>query len=321
MAARIRFGTAGWDYPDWTSKVYPKPTTKGFDPLGYLAEYFQMIEINSTFYRPPTAQVARSWVKRVADQADFRFTAKLWKRFTHERAETWTKEEVAQAREGLDVLHDSGKLGAVLLQFPWSFRNDGANREWLQELTRTFAAYPLVVEVRHESWNEPGFYAELRERSLGFVNVDQPLFHDSIKPSARATSTIGYVRVHGRNYKDWFRKDAGRDARYDYFYSARARALGRPPRDLAGEPGVSEVYVVNNNHFGEGKAAANAAMLEAQTGKRVGAGNAPRDVPQGTFADCANVTSGRVYSCRRRSRDDRGPPARTHHARPKDLPG
>jgi len=270
MAARIRFGPAGWDYPDWAGKVYPKPRPKGFDPLRYLAEYFQTVEINSTFYRPPTAQVARSWAKRVADQADFRFTAKLWKRFTHERTETWTKDEVAQAREGLDVLHDSGTLGAVLLQFPWSFRNDEANREWLQDLTRTFAAYPLVVEVRHESWNQPAFYAELRERGLGFVNVDQPLFHDSIKPSARATSTIGYVRVHGRNYKDWFRKDAGRDARYDYLYSAKElEPWADRTRDLAEEPGVSEVYVVNNNHF-EGKAAANAAMLEAQvTGKRV----------------------------------------------------
>ncbi|MFL5396602.1 MAG: DUF72 domain-containing protein [Myxococcales bacterium] len=270
MAARIRFGPAGWDYPDWAGKVYPKPKPKGFDPLRYLAEYFQTIEINSTFYRPPTAQVARSWAKRVADHADFHFTAKLWKRFTHERTETWTKDEVAQAREGLDILHDSGKLGAVLLQFPWSFRNDEGNREWLRDLTTTFARYALVVEVRHESWNEPGFYTELRERSLGFVNVDQPLFHDSIKPSARATSTIGYVRVHGRNYKDWFRKDAGRDARYDYFYSAKElEPWADRTRDLAGEPGVSEVYVVNNNHF-EGKAAANAAMLEAQvTGKRV----------------------------------------------------
>jgi uncharacterized protein YecE (DUF72 family) len=268
--AQVRFGTAGWDYPDWVGKVYPKPKPKGFDPLRYLAEYFQTVEINSTFYRPPTAQVARSWAKRVADQADFRFTAKLWKRFTHERTEAWTKDEVAQAREGLDVLQDSGKLGAVLLQFPWSFRNDEPNREWLRDLTTTFAAYPLVVEVRHESWNEPGFYAELRERALGFVNVDQPLFHDSIKPSARATSTIGYVRVHGRNYKDWFRKDAGRDARYDYFYSAKElEPWADRTRDLAGEPGVSDVYVVNNNHF-EGKAAANAAMLEAQvTGKRV----------------------------------------------------
>jgi uncharacterized protein YecE (DUF72 family) len=262
--APIRFGTAGWDYPDWTGTVYPKPKPKGFDPLRYLAEYFDTIEINSTFYRPPTAQVARSWAKRVEHRPDFRFTAKLWKRFTHERAETWSKEEVAQAREGLDVLLTSGKLGAVLLQFPWSFRNDDKNREWLRDLSAAFDAYPLAVEVRHESWNEADFYAELRERGLGFVNLDQPLFHDSIKPSARATSSIGYVRVHGRNYKDWFRKDAGRDARYDYFYSAKElEPWAERTRELAQEPGVSEVYVVNNNHF-EGKAAANAAMLEAQ---------------------------------------------------------
>jgi len=265
MTAKVRFGTAGWDYPDWFGKVYPKPKPRGFDPLRYLAEYFQTVKINSTFYRPATAKVAQSWARRVEDHPDFRFTAKLYKRFTHERAEIWTKEEVAEVRAGFDVLLESGKLGAVLLQFPWSFRNDEGNREWLRDLTKTFAAYPLAVEVRHESWNAPEFYAELRERGLGFVNLDQPLFHDSIKPSARATSSIGYVRVHGRNYKDWFRKDAGRDARYDYLYSAKElEPWADRTRELAMEPGVSEVYVVNNNHF-EGKAAANVAMLEAKS--------------------------------------------------------
>jgi len=269
-SARVRFGTAGWDYPDWYGKVYPKPKPRKFDPLRYLAEYFQTVEINSTFYRPATAQVARSWARRVEDRPDFRFTAKLYKRFTHERSQIWTKDEVAEVRDGFDVLLESGKLGAVLLQFPWSFRNDEANREWLRDLTAAFAAYPLAVEVRHESWNVPDFYAELRERGLGFVNLDQPLFHDSIKPSSRATSSIGYVRVHGRNYKDWFRKDAGRDARYDYLYSAKELApWAERTRELSKERGVSEVYVVNNNHF-EGKAAANVAMLEAQvTGQRV----------------------------------------------------
>ena len=150
LAAQVRFGTAGWDYPDWFGKAYPKPKPKGFDPLRYLAEYFQTVEINSTFYRPATSKVAQSWAKRVEDHPDFRFTAKLYKRFTHERAQVWTKEEVREVRDGFDVLLESGKLGAVLLQFPWSFRNDEANREWLRDLTKAFAAYPLAVEVRHD---------------------------------------------------------------------------------------------------------------------------------------------------------------------------
>ena len=267
---RIRFGPAGWDYPDWAGTVYPKPKPKGFDPLRYLADFFETIEINSTYYRPAASATARSWAARVSHRPEFRFALKLWKRFTHERQSAFTREEVDAVRAGLDPIAEAGKLGAVLLQFPWSFRNDEANREWLRDVAKAFGAYPLVVEVRHESWNEPGFYAELAERGLGFVNVDQPLFRNSIRPSARATSSVGYVRVHGRNYRDWFRKEAGRDERYDYLYTAKElQPWAERTRELAEDPEVAEVYVVNNNHF-RGQAAANAAMLRSQvTGGRV----------------------------------------------------
>jgi uncharacterized protein YecE (DUF72 family) len=266
----VRFGPAGWDYPDWKGKVYPVPKPKGFDPLRYLADYFDTIEINSTFYRPATAQVARGWVQRVADHGNFRFTAKLYKRFTHERGTAWTREEVDAVREGLDPLADAGKLGALLLQFPWSFRNLEPNREWLRDLGRAFQDYPLVVEVRHISWNQPEFYAELAAERIGIVNLDQPMFRNSLPPSARATSPVGYVRVHGRNYKDWFRKAAGRDERYDYLYSAaELNPWAERTRALAEEANVTDVYVVNNNHFA-GQAVTNALMLESQvTGRRV----------------------------------------------------
>ena len=260
----IRFGPAGWDYPDWAGKVYPAPRPKGFDPLRYLAGYFDTVEINSTFYRPASPKVARSWVDRVADRDGFRFTAKLYRRFTHERDTAWTRDEVDEVRKGLDPLAEAGKLGALLLQYPWSFRNTDENREWLRDLERAFRGYPLVVEVRHLSWNEPEFYAELLASRVGIVNVDQPMFRNSLPPSARATSTVGYIRVHGRNYKDWFRKTAGRDERYDYLYSANElKPWAERTKALAEEPGVTDVYVVNNNHFA-GQAVTNALMLRAQ---------------------------------------------------------
>src|SRR6267142_1035838 len=106
----VRFGPAGWDYPDWKGKVYPVPKPKGFDPLRYLAGYFDAIEINSTFYRPAAATAARKWVERVRDREAFRFTAKLWKRFTHERGAAWKTEEVDAVRAGLDPLAGAGKL-------------------------------------------------------------------------------------------------------------------------------------------------------------------------------------------------------------------
>jgi uncharacterized protein YecE (DUF72 family) len=255
--------------------VYPKPAPRGFDPLAYLAGFFDTVEVNSTFYRPARAEVARAWCERVARRDAFRFTAKLWRRFTHER-DAYGAAEVKQARAALDALHDAGRLGAVLLQFPWSFRRDAAALEWLRDLYGAFAGLPLVLEVRHASWNEPDTYAELSARGVGFVNVDQPLFRRSMKPSAVATAPVGYVRVHGRNYKDWFREKAGRDARYDYLYTADALGpWAERVKEIAGAPRVEEVYVVTNNHF-RGQAVANAAMLEAMVEERAAA--APPDL-------------------------------------------
>ena len=267
----IRFGPAGWDYPDWRGTVYPKPAPRGFDPLAYLARYFDTVEVNSTFYRPQREEVARAWCERIAPFPRFRFTAKLWRRFTHER-EAYRDEDVRAARAALDPLARERRLGAVLAQFPWSFRRDAAAQEWLRDLFAAFAGLPLVLEVRHASWNVAETYRQLAEQGVGFVNLDQPLFHDSIRPSAVATSAVGYVRVHGRNYRDWFRQDAGRDARYDYLYSAdELRPWAERARALGDAPGVDDVYVVTNNHF-EGKAVANAAMLEAMVqGRKVAA--------------------------------------------------
>jgi uncharacterized protein YecE (DUF72 family) len=266
----IRYGPAGWMYDDWAGMVYPVPKPRGFDPLAYLAGYFDTIEVNSTFYRPAAPTTVQSWLRRVEHNPDFRFTAKLYQRFTHKRTSTWTDEEADEVRAGFDPMLESGRLGAVLIQFPWSFRRTDENREWLDDLTRTFGHYPLVLEVRHATWNTPGFFDALTERGIGFVNIDQPLFKDSIKPSAHATSAVGYVRVHGRNFKDWFREKAGRDERYDYLYTPEElRPWADRTREIAAEPQTEDVFVVTNNHF-RGKAVTNALQLQSMVeGKKV----------------------------------------------------
>lgn len=262
----IRVGPAGWNYQDWAGVAYPEPKPKGFDPLAYLARWFDTIEINSSYYGPPTPATARKWAGRVAGNSRFRFTAKLWKRFTHERKEAFTRAEIGEACRGLDPLLQADRLGAVLLQFPWSFRRTEENRQWLDDVTSSFRRFPLVLEVRHESWNVPEFYDELVERGIGVVNIDQPLYRHSIKPSARVTSGIGYVRVHGRNYQDWFRKDAGVAARYDYLYpAAELRPWARRAREIDAD--ADETYVITNNHC-KAKALVNAVMLEAMLAKR-----------------------------------------------------
>jgi uncharacterized protein YecE (DUF72 family) len=264
----IRVGTAGWDYPDWQGVVYPRPKPRGFDPLAYLSRYFGTVEINSTFYGPAKADVARGWVDRVANNADFRFTAKLWRRFTHERDAPWTADDVKLARAAFDVLQQAGRLGAVLLQFPWSFRHTDENQAWLRGIFTDLADLPLVLEVRHASWAGAEVLEWLAAAGVGLVNVDQPVFDNSLGPSAHATSPVGYVRLHGRNYKDWWRKAADRNDRYDYLYTAdelvswveRLRQLSTRTR---------EVYAVTNNHR-LGKAPANAEMIEAMlTGDKV----------------------------------------------------
>ena len=102
--ARLRIGTAGWSYEDWKGVVYPSGAGRRFDPLAYLADYFDVVEINSSFYRPTPPPWARSWARRVEGNPRFGFTAKLWRRFTHERETAPTADDVKQVREGLDVL-------------------------------------------------------------------------------------------------------------------------------------------------------------------------------------------------------------------------
>jgi uncharacterized protein YecE (DUF72 family) len=256
----IRVGPAGWSYKDWEGIVYPQKPGKSFDPLEYLAQFFNTIEINSSFYRPPVPSTTKSWARRVAANKEFAFTAKLHRIFTHERGKA-TKKDEREFRQGMDVLADAGRLGGVLLQFPWSFKNTPDDRIYLAKLLEKFSDYPLVLEVRHASWNNPEFYEWLDERGVGICNIDQPVFSKSIRPQALTTSRIGYVRLHGRNYQNWFREKAAPHERYDYLYSldeldpwlVRIKEVSKETR---------ETYVITNNHF-RGQGVVNALEIKA----------------------------------------------------------
>lgn len=257
---KIRIGPAGWSYKDWEGAVYPEKPGSKFDPLAYLARFFDTIEINSSFYRPFTASTAKSWARRVSEAADFMFTAKLHRVFTHERGKATAVDEKT-VREGLDALAVAEKLGALLLQFPWSFKNTDDDRLYLSKLLDQFKDYPLVLEVRHSSWNKPQIYEWLEEVGVGICNVDQPLFARSIKPAAVTTSQMGYVRLHGRNYQDWFREKAPRDDRYNYLYSLdELEPWITRIREIAAR--TKESYVITNNHF-RGQAVVNALEIKS----------------------------------------------------------
>src|SRR5205814_7169439 len=166
------------------------------DPVRYLAQYFDTIEINSSYYGPPRSQAAKSWAERASGNPRFKFTAKLYKAFTHDRKAG--PEDEQEFKDGINPLMESGKLGALLLQFPWSFRFDNNNGLYLLDLQKRFQEYPLVLEVRHASWAQPEVLDLLAELDMGLANIDQPLFHRSIKPGAEVTAATGYIRLHGR---------------------------------------------------------------------------------------------------------------------------
>ena len=257
----IRIGPAGWSYTDWEGTVYPKHGSR-FDHLAYLASFFDTIEINSPFYRIPPPTHARSWVRRVASNPDFKFTSKVFRNFTHDR-KAISADEVKAFRNYLDPLMDSGRLGAILLQFPWSFRNEPESREHLEKLFDALAPYPKALEVRHATFQNEEFIRWLEEHNVSWVNVDQPLFHESVKPDDTVTGPVAYVRLHGRNYEKWF-AHAESWERYNYLYS---RDELKPWVDRIQAVAASrEAYVITNNHF-RGQAIVNAADLKDALGQ------------------------------------------------------
>lgn len=258
-ATNIRVGPAGWSYKDWSGIVYPKPKPPGFHEATFLASYFDTIEINVTFYRPIPAATAKEWITRVAANKNFLFTAKLWKEFTHTRELSAPNE--AAFRPAMEALHEAGKLGALLAQFPWSFKNEPTNLDYLNHLVQRFRGFPIVVEVRHNSWDQPEIYEWFAERGIGFCNIDQPVIGRSIKPSDRLTGQVGYVRLHGRRYDTWFSRDPDTPSseRYNYLYSEQELEPWLKRVQNIAQTGES-TFVITNNHFG-GKGVVNALQL------------------------------------------------------------
>jgi uncharacterized protein YecE (DUF72 family) len=254
---RIRIGPAGWSYPDWEGQVYPKPKPRGFDPLAYLAQYFDTIEINSTFYRIPAPKMTETWVTRVSTNPHFRFTAKLWQGFTHEG--TASAQDEAAFKQAMVPLREAGKLGAVLLQFPYRFHHTPENRASLRRLVDAFRGYPLVLEIRHRSWDRPEVYEFLQELGVGFCNIDQPQVSYSIGLTRVATSPIGYLRLHGRNAAMWFQEGAGAATRYDYRYTkGELEEIVNAVKVISHR--ARETYLITNNHF-RGQAVLNALEI------------------------------------------------------------
>jgi uncharacterized protein YecE (DUF72 family) len=255
----VRIGVAGWDYPDWEGVVYPEGPLRGFDRLAFLARFVDVIEINSSFYRPADPRIAASWVRRTANVPGFRFTAKAHRSLTHESGGD-LEEALSSALAGLAPLREAGKLGALLVQFPQSFHRTGTALDRLRALLDRLEGWPAVVEFRHVSWDNDQAAAFLKERGVGWCVVDQPRFPSTLPTRPRVTAPVAYFRLHGRNRAEWFREGAGRDARYDYLYSpAELASLAEVARAMSRQ--ADELYVIQNNHF-RGQALVNALQMK-----------------------------------------------------------
>jgi len=275
----IRIGTAGWSYKDWDGIFYPSGMQRRKQhALEYLARFFDTTEINTSFYGPLKPELAKLWCRKVAAvNKNFLFTAKLYRAFTHSPLSIMeptsaasirpSDDDESRTREGLDALANEGRFGALLIQFPISFKNTSLNREYLDRLLRQFIEYRRVVEVRHSSWNDPATLAAFAQKDVGFCNIDQPLLGRSLAPTEHVTGPIGYVRLHGRNYEQWFDSD-NRNDRYNYLYSEK-ELEGWKDRIRSVASRAQKTYVITNNHF-ESKAGVNALELKAMIGgKRV----------------------------------------------------
>jgi uncharacterized protein YecE (DUF72 family) len=277
-APHLRIGTAGWSYKDWEGVFYPPEVQrKKVHPLEYLAHFFDVVEINTSFYGHIKPELAKLWLRKIAFNPNFVFTAKLHRSFTHSPLSVLeptsaasikpNDEDETKAREGLDALASQGRLGALLIQFPVSFKNTSLNREYLERLLRQFIEYPRVVEVRHDSWNKEETLESFARGDVAFCNIDQPTIGRSLAPTEHVTSKVGYVRLHGRNYKDWFNSD-DRNDRYNYLYSESELGGWKEKIEAVAEK-AQTTYVITNNHY-QGRAGVNALELKAMlSGKRV----------------------------------------------------
>ncbi len=269
--SRILVGTAGWSYKDWEGIVYPAQMKKSQHPVEYMARYFDMLEINTSFYGHIKPEWGKLWCRNARRvNPDFVFTAKLNRAFTHSpmavvestSADTirGNANDEGLAKAGLDSIAEENMLGAVLMQFPISFKNTNPNRDYLDALLNKFAQYPLVIEVRHNSWTNEGTLRYFAQKGVAFCNIDQPLLGKAIVPTELVTSPVGYVRLHGRNYDQWFDSDSGAD-RYNYLYTApELEAWTNRISTIAGK--AQKTFVVTNNHF-EGKGAVNALQIKS----------------------------------------------------------
>ncbi len=212
-APRILVGTSGYSYEDWVGPVYPQGT-KRQDFLSLYSRQFPVVELNFSFYQQPSPRTLERMLSVAGP--DFSFALKAHRSMTHEIGESWEK-DIQTFRSGIQPMVEAGRLSAVLLQFPFSFKYTPESRERLAGLCAKLEGLPLAVEFRKREWLRDTVYDGLRERGASLVSVDEPDLPNLLPPVTETTGGFGYVRLHGRNKAQWWTGDNA--SRYDYLYN------------------------------------------------------------------------------------------------------
>jgi uncharacterized protein YecE (DUF72 family) len=255
----VLVGTAGFSYPDWVGPVYASARPGGRSPLERLARWVDLLEVNVSHYRIPPPATAESWRRATADRPAFRFTAKVWRGYTH-GPDLPTRADHRAMLDFLASLGADGRLEAVLAQFPPSFRASSRTEAYVHRLAGHFAGHRVAVEFRDLSWGDEAIRAGLAAHGLAWVVADLPAGPRSLPVEDHVLGGLAYVRLHGRS-DVWYRPGVGRDARYDYLYTpAEVRAWHERIRALRERAALT--LVVANNHY-SGKAVANALELKS----------------------------------------------------------
>ncbi len=212
----IHVGMGGWDLEPFSKLFYPPRPKKGFRKLEYYSQFFDSVEVNSTFYNTSlNGGHVRQWLDDVSVNKRFVFTLKLYRGFTH--TFDATKNDVRAVRTILEPLAAADKLGGLVIQFPFSFINTRERRLYLMQLGKVFQPYRLFVEVRHNSWNSPLMWNFFQENKMHLVNVDLPPLKNHMPFTALAWDGAAYFRMMGHNTEQWYHSERG--DRYHYYYS------------------------------------------------------------------------------------------------------
>ncbi len=247
---RILVGCSGYSYPEWIGPFYPEGTPRS-RLLERYAEHFDVLEINYTYYRMPSAASMERMVSRTG--GGMTFVVKANGAMTHEREVN--PAIVRTFVEALSPLRDAGVLGAILLQFPQSFHADRASARYVNWLNRELGELPQVIELRNGGWARPEVYAWLERKGIALCNVDQPRLPALFPITAIATSPLAYVRFHGRNADAWYQHEDPGD-RYAWRYDeAELLPWVERIRELIGKGRTT--FALFNNHR-DGFAPANA---------------------------------------------------------------